>query len=86
MGSYRLLVKRAALEELEAVPLADRRRLVKRIRNLADDPRPTRVEKLTGSQIYRVRQGNYRVLCEIDDAAGTVTISKIGHRGTVYRR
>lgn len=86
MESYRLLIKRSALKELEAAPLADRRRLVKRIRDLAGGPRPAKVEKLGGSQLYRVRQGNYRVLYEIDDAARTVTISKIGHRRSVYRK
>jgi mRNA interferase RelE/StbE len=83
--SYRLFVKRSALKELEAVPLADRRRLVKRIRSLSGDPRPERAEKLTGVDLYRIRQGNYRVVYDVLDDERTVTIIKIGHRGTVYR-
>jgi len=34
---------------------------------------------------WRVRVGDYRVLYRIDDAAGDVTISEIGHRREIYR-
>ncbi len=34
---------------------------------------------------YRVRQGQYRILYEIEDAVRTVTVVKIGHRKDVYR-
>lgn len=43
-------------------------------------------EKLRGSEDrYRVRQASYRVIYEVDDAARTVTVVKIGHRRDVYR-
>jgi mRNA interferase RelE/StbE len=32
-----------------------------------------------------VRQGVFRILYEIDDAASIVTVVKIGHRRDVYR-
>lgn len=34
---------------------------------------------------YRVRQGDYRIMYRIDDAARLVEIIKIGHRREVYR-
>ncbi|MGH2398846.1 MAG: type II toxin-antitoxin system RelE family toxin, partial [bacterium] len=42
-------------------------------------------EKLSGEDKYRVRQGSYRVVYQIDDGAHEVTIVKIGHRREVYR-
>ncbi len=85
MASYSLFLKRSAAKELEAVALKDRRRIVGRIQALAADPRPPGVQKLSGAEKYRVRQGDYRILYTIDDTARSVVIVKIGQRGEVYR-
>ena len=86
MASYELRIKNSAAKELEAVGLkADRSRIVDRIRPLAEDPRPPGCEKLSGLDRYRVRQGAYRILYEVDDDARRVTVVKIGHRRDVYR-
>ena len=85
MGSYRLFIKASAAKELESVPKADRRRVVTRIRALASDPRPSGAEKLSGREQYRLRQGAYRILYEINDRQVVVTVVKIGHRRDVYR-
>jgi mRNA interferase RelE/StbE len=85
VASYSVYVKRSAAKELETLPLKDRRRVAARIGALANEPRPTGVEKISGQEKYRVRQGDYRVLYTIDDSALTVTVVKVGHRGDVYR-
>ena len=85
MASYRLQIKTSAAKELEAVPLKDRRRIVRRIQNLADDPRPSGCEKLSGHEKYRLRQGDYRILYAVDDDKPSVVVVKIGHRRDVYR-
>lgn len=85
MASYSLFLKRSAVEELEALPLAQRRRVVARIRGLAVEPRPHGSEKLSGEEKYRVRQGTYRVLYTVDDAKDEVIVVKIAHRRDVYR-
>jgi len=85
VASYSLLLKPSAVKELEALPLAQRRRVVTRIRGLAAEPRPHGVEKLSGEEKYRVRQGNYRVLYTIDDTKHEVVVVKIAHRRDVYR-
>ena len=85
MASYRLLIKPSAVKELEALPQKHRRRVVRRVQALAEHPRPPGAEKLKGHELYRVRQGDYRVLYEVADAAETVTVIKIGNRRDVYR-
>lgn len=84
-ASYSLLVKRDAEKELRRLPRRDLKRMLDRIAGLAADPRPPGVEKLSTLERYRLRQGDYRLLYEIDDAVRTVTIVKIGHRREVYR-
>jgi mRNA interferase RelE/StbE len=83
----RLLIKTSARKELEAIGgKSDRQRVARRIEALASQPRPPGCEKLGGSDDrYRVRQGSYRVVYEVEDAEGTVTVVKIGHRSEVYR-
>ena len=87
MGRYSLEIKRSASREIEDLPTKkDRRLVVDRITKLADDPRPPGSEKLVDGDRYRVRQGPYRIIYEIEDAARVVRIIKIGHRREVYRQ
>ena len=79
MASYRLEIKRSAAKELE-------RRVVSRIRALAEDPRPAGAEKLSGRERYRVRQGDYRILYEISDDVLLIVVVKIGNRRDGYRK
>jgi mRNA interferase RelE/StbE len=85
VASYSVFIKPSAVRELEALPVRDRRRLADQVRALASKPRPSGVRKITGRDRYRVRQGDYRIVYEVDDAALTVTVFKIGHRRDVYR-
>ena len=85
MESYKLLIKRSAAKELQGLPPKVRRRVVSKIEGLGGAPRPQGVEKLSGQEKYRIRQGDYRVLYSIDDTAKTVTVVKIGHRRDASR-
>ena len=84
MAAYRLLIKASAGRELER--LSDRRRIVERIRVLAEDPRSHGCEKLAGyADRFRIRHGNFRVVYLVDDHRREVTIFKVGDRKDVYR-
>jgi mRNA interferase RelE/StbE len=85
VASYSLEIKRSAAKELAQVPPKDRGRIVARIQALADDPRSVGTEKLSGQERYRVRQGNYRILYEIEDQILRIMVVKIGHRRDAYR-
>jgi mRNA interferase RelE/StbE len=86
VAKYRILIKASAAKEIEKIRTQkDRRRIVKRIRSLADDPRPRGCEKLTGQDRYRVRQGKYRIVYSIEDDKLIVHIIKIGDRKGIYR-
>ena len=86
MASYSLRIKKSASKELESITSkADRRRIIRRIESLADDPRPPGTMKLSGLERYRVRQGRFRILYTIEDTALIVYVIKIGDRKDVYR-
>ena len=85
MASYSVLIKPSAAKELERLPDKPRRQIARRIQALAHRPRPAGCEKLTGEDVYRIRQGDYRVVYSIADAELTVVVVRIGHRREVYR-
>ena len=85
MAAYKIFFRESVEKDLNAIPKKDVQKILRRIKTLADDPRPIGCEKLTGKERYRVRQGRYRILYSIQDQALTVSVVKVGHRKDVYR-
>lgn len=83
-SGYGLIIQPSAEREMRRLPKADLLRIVRRVGLLSTDPRPPGSKKLAGD-VFRVRQGDYRVVYGVNDAARTVTIFKVGHRREVYR-
>lgn len=84
--AYRVELKPSALELLAKAPLAQRKRIGKKIDQLAENPRPRGVEKLAGQEnLYRVRAGDYRIIYQIHDNLLLIVVVRIGKRGDVYR-
>jgi len=62
-------------------------RIVKALRKLEANPRPSGIKKLEGNEnAYRLRVGAYRVLYEVYDKRLLVLVVKIGHRREVCRK
>ncbi len=80
--SYELLQRPSARRQLNRLRIEP---IVEAIRNLADEPRPPRAEKLVGRAEWRIRVGDYRILYLIDDRNKTITITAVAHRRDVYR-
>jgi len=85
MANYRLTFKKSVTKDFRSIPQQDIARILKRIETLADDPRPVGSEKLSGQERFRVRQGVYRIVYEIQDAELVIIVVKVGHRRDVYR-
>lgn len=85
MAKYRITIKKSAVKELEALPKKDLQRIIKRIQALAENPRPQGSKKLSGQELYRIRQGDHRIDYSIEDKDWLIDIFKIGHRREIYR-
>jgi mRNA interferase RelE/StbE len=87
VAEYSLSIKPSATKELQAISdKATLTRLIEKINSLATQPRPSGSEKLAGRpNLYRARQGNYRVIYSVDDEMRVVDVVKVGHRRDVYR-
>ena len=86
MASYELIFRKSIAKDLRVFPKRDIKRIMQRIRSLANDPRPPGCERLSGRERYRIRQGDYRIIYAIEDNRLTVLIVKVGHRSDVYRK
>jgi mRNA interferase RelE/StbE len=53
---------------------------------LAQDPRPPASRRLVGSEYWRVRIGDHRVIYQINDDVLVVVVVTLGHRREVYQR
>jgi mRNA interferase RelE/StbE len=82
---YAVVISRSAERELKALSPETTQRVGQRLRALGEDQHPAQSKRLRGSQNFRLRVGDYRVIYSIDDEAQRVTILAVGHRRDVYR-
>ncbi len=85
MESYNLVFKKSVAKDLRNIPNKDVKRILERIDLLLENPRADGCIKLSGQEKYRIRQGVYRIVYEIQDAELIITVVKVAHRGTVYK-
>lgn len=85
MAEYNVYFRESVEKDFRTISRKDIIKILQPIEALSSDPRPPGVEKLTGQDRYRLRQGNYRIVYSIQDKELSVWIVRIGHRREVYR-
>jgi len=83
--SYEVVLSPHGARDLDRFIGRPYERLRAAIDALTNNPRPLRCTKLTGSDEWRIRVGEYRIRYLIDDAARVVVITRIAHRKDIYR-
>ena len=81
---YKILIEKQVQKRLEKIPEPDYTRIKNAINALAKDPRPNNCKKLKGRTGYRIRQGNYRIVYEINDSILSIFILDAGDRKDIY--
>jgi mRNA interferase RelE/StbE len=80
MDSYRIAWKHSAIKELKYLPKEVLVRIVQAVENLSENPFPTGVKKLVGSEhTYRIREGSYRVIFTVATSSLVIEIVRVGH-------
>ena len=85
MGRYRLIFKKSVARDLRGIPKKDVARILACFEELEENPRGPGCEKLSGKERYRIRQGIYRIIYEIQDDVLLDIVVKVGRRRDVYR-
>ena len=84
--TYTVRITRKAQKELRKLGQEARERVRPAMLDLANDPRPHGVKKLSGEEnLWRIRVGDYRVVYEISDGELIVLVVRIRHRSDAYR-
>lgn len=82
----RIEISDEAARFLQGLSAKSARQVDGRIRRLAAEPFPALCQKLQGtSDVYRVRQGPYRILYRVVRPAGVLAIEALGDRKDIYR-
>ena len=83
---YKIEFSRPAEKQLADIQKNELKKIANKIDKLALNPFPEGHEKLKGHEnIYRIRQGDYRVLYSVFENKLTILVIKIGHRREIYR-
>ena len=83
---YTLLFEKRVLKDLDRLPKQVLIRVDKNIRLLAQNSLPPGSKKLVGEhRMYRIRQGDYRIIYTVDHKAEEVRILAVRHRKESYR-
>jgi len=82
---YEVIIETKVGKQVRRFPKEIVKRISKVLTSLRSDPRPPNCEKLAGTDGWRIRVGDYRVLYSIDDESKLITVYKVSHRRDAYR-
>jgi mRNA interferase RelE/StbE len=82
---YKVDLPRSSQKSLDRLQAQERSRICSVLLRLEDNPRPHNIEKLKSAGLWRIREGDYRIVYHIDDDEKIVTVVRIGHRRDIYR-
>ena len=82
--TYEVFLLSPAQKDLDRMEADIDRQLLRKIRTLAEDPRPMGSKKLTAEEGYRIRSGSFRILYRIDDKNGRIYIYRIKNHKDAY--
>jgi mRNA interferase RelE/StbE len=80
---FEVRINASARRSLEGIAQSEQRRILRSLRALASDPRPSGAVLLSGDaddRVWRIRVGDYGVLYLVDDQPRVVLVVRLGHR------
>jgi mRNA interferase RelE/StbE len=85
--SYTIKIKRQAKRKLKSLGKKDRLRITDVISSLGVDPDDVMLDtkQLTGSRLWRLRVGGWRIIYDRQDYMKIIMIEKIKPRGDAYK-
>ena len=80
---FKIIWDEKAYDSLNKLEPIISRRILKKIEELSENPFSKDIKRLKGSNDFRLRVGDYRVIFFIEQ--NTIQILKIGHRKNIYK-
>jgi len=84
--AHEIFIEKKAEKDLRRLPKNYQNKIIQKILNLKDNPKPIEARKITSSEnYYRIRVGDYRIIYEINYKEKRINIFRVRHRKEVYR-
>lgn len=83
--SYKVIFSDFADKQLSKLPSNIQKRIVSTLKRSRIRPY-AHVKKLVGSQYFRLRVGEYRVILDIRDNQLIIHVIEVGHRKNIYKK
>lgn len=80
---YEIVFTKKAEKDFDSLEHGLKKRVVQVLERIRLNPRPF-LKRLTGTDSYRLRVGDYRVIIDLEEAKKELVVLKIGHRKNVY--
>ena len=86
--NFKIKIHRSSTKFLSNLDKNNRKRIIEKIKNLANNPFPNNSVRIKGwkEKLYRIRVGNIRILYFVEEESSTIFILKIDKRSRVYKR
>ena len=86
ISSHKILLDKRAAAQLNALEKAPAGQLAEQLSYLSANPRPQECRKVMGTRrLFRLTNGDYRILYSVDDEQNAVYIHAVGDRRSIYR-
>jgi mRNA interferase RelE/StbE len=84
--AYEIFIEKKAEKDLRKLPKNYQKKIIQKILNLKNNPKPVDARKITFSEnYYRIRVDDYRIIYEINYKEKRINIFRIRHRKEAYR-
>lgn len=84
MPKYTIVLTKKAQKKLDNLSDSIAEPIIQSIAKLENNHRPLGYKKLKGTEAYRIRSGNYRIIYEVIDKILLVDVIDLGHRKDIY--
>lgn len=85
--TYTIKIRREAKRKLQSLAVKERLRITDKIMELGLDPDDSLLDvtSLTGSHLWRLRVGEWRIIYDRQDEIRIIAVERIRSRGDVYK-
>jgi mRNA interferase RelE/StbE len=84
--AYEIFIEKKAEKDLRRLPKNYQNKIIQKIFNLKDNPKPIEARKIISSEnYYRIKVGDYRIIYEINYKEKRINIFRARHRKEAYR-
>ncbi|WP_022669559.1 type II toxin-antitoxin system RelE family toxin [Hippea alviniae] len=87
MSKYKIYWKKSAVKELKKLPKESIKKILLKVEKLKEDPFFPGCKRLKNTHnLYRAREGDYRIIYSVEQNTLTIQIIRIRHRKEVYKK